>query len=54
MEYKKPQSEIEVYILGNDLIIYEYYSHGKIEKLLEETEKEYGIIFNKKCRSMCG
>ncbi len=54
MEQKKPQSKIEVYIQGNSLIIYEYFSHGIIEKILEQAGKDYGIVFDKKCRSMCG
>jgi hypothetical protein len=54
MEYKRIKREMEVYIQGANVIIYEYYSSGFIEKLLEHAKKEYGIIFDKKCRGICG
>lgn len=54
MKAKKLRSEIEIYIQGDTLIIYEYFSRNLIEKLIEQAAKEYGLIFTKKCRSMCG
>lgn len=54
LKCKKTLSEVEVYIQGTSVIICEYYSKGFIEKLLEHAKREYGIIFNEKCRSMCG
>jgi len=54
LEGKKQRSEIMVYIHGDTLIIYEYFSHDLMEKLIEEAGKEFGLVFTKKCRSMCG
>jgi hypothetical protein len=54
MDSKRVRSEIEVYIHGDTLVVCEYFSHGFIEKLIEQAEKDYGLIFIKKCRSLCG
>jgi hypothetical protein len=54
MEKKRIKSEIEVYIQGSSLIISEYYSHGYLEKVLKKAIEENGLIFTKKCRSLCG
>jgi len=50
----KPRSEVEVYVSGEDLIIYEYYSKGEMERILGKIGKDYGLILHKKCRSPCG
>jgi hypothetical protein len=54
MDSKRVRSEIEVYIHGDTLVVCEYFSHDFIEKLIEHAEKNYGLIFIKKCRSLCG
>jgi len=51
---KKLRSEIEIYIHGDTIIIYEYFSHNLMEKLIKQVEREFGVIFTKKCRSICG
>lgn len=51
---KVKKGEIEIYIQGANLVIYEHHSKGSIENLVQYTEREYGIVFNKKCHSMCG
>jgi len=50
----KSKSRLVVYIYGDNILIYEFYSHGFIEKLIELVEKEHGLVFVKKFRSMCG
>lgn len=54
LEGKKLRSEIEIYIHGDTLIICEYFSHNLMDKLIEQAERKFGLIFTKKCRSMCG
>ena len=54
MRKKVLKSEIEIYIHATSVVINEYYSHGRMEKLLKQVEEEYGLTFIEKCRSMCG
>lgn len=54
MDRKRARSEIEIYIRGDSIIICEYFSHGFMEKLIEQAERDYGLLFTKKCRSLCG
>ena len=48
------KSIIEVSIYGKDILIHEYYSRGKIDDILKKATEDYGLVFIKKCRSMCG
>lgn len=54
MGRKRVLSEIEIYIHGNTVLFCEYFSHGFIEKLIKQAEKDYGLHLLKKCRSLCG
>lgn len=54
MKRKKARSEIEVYIQGDSMVIYEYFSHDFMEKLIKHAEREFGLLFVRKYRSMCG
>lgn len=52
---KKPKkSIIEVSIHGKDIFIHEFHSTGKIDDILKKVTEDYGLVFVKKCRSMCG
>lgn len=46
-------SNVRVYIEEDNIFIYEYYSEGFIEKIIEAGRK-CGIVFDERCRSMCG
>ena len=47
-------SEVVANIHGANLIMYEHYSHGSIEKIIDVAGTEYGVVFHEKCRSRCG
>lgn len=51
---KKEKSIMEVFIHGNSMIFYEYYSKGMIEEIVKLLERDYGVVSVKLCRSMCG
>jgi len=51
---KKNKSTIEVFIHGDNLIFYEFYSKDKMTEIISVLEHEYGVVCEKKCRSMCG
>jgi len=54
MSRGKYKSRLVAYIQGGNILIYEHSSHGFMEKLIELVEKEYGLVFVEKFRSMCG
>ena len=55
MKHSKPQSEIEIYIQGTHMVIYEHYSSGFAEQVLKKAKVEYGIdLQTKGHRRWCG
>jgi galactose-1-phosphate uridylyltransferase len=51
----RAKSKIEIYIQGGQIVVYEHYSRGFQEQILEKARTEYGIEFQRKGHSMwCG
>lgn len=51
---KEVKSRIEIFIHNNDVFFREDYSAGMMEEIVKEMNESYGVVFNKKCHSMCG
>lgn len=49
-----PESSVEVQVTGDQILIYEFYSHDMMVEVLRRAEEDYGLQARQIFRSPCG
>ena len=47
-------SSIQAFVVGADVYIFEYWSHGIIEEIVSRLHDDYGVQLQEMCKGMCG